>query len=1338
MPASEFTLNRAQELAVRLTGRDLLVTAGAGTGKTTVLVERVLHQLREKLIPTLADILIVTFTEKAAQQMRDRLARELTRTPELRSRLSQLPRCQISTIHSFCGRLLRENFLDAGVEPTFRILDEHGAWEAREEALRKTFHDWYLRGAAGDGREFQSLVEMSGYDERGERLRALVHRIYDFARVTPDPEKYLTDLVSRTGEEAFGDLPWPRRFLELLTGDSQGKRFEGGLWGTGLRFLQAAISLASAAGRNTSAWEDALRTLDSITPRDLADPPAQAETVRRLQSAGISKDADRLRWSFPQAPRNAKTLPGFTTLLEEAKRILRHELIISMPWDPERIREEEKGNLHSLRVLVSLVRGMEENYDLYKRRNGLLDFSDLELFTARLLKHRGNELGLDRRFREVLVDEFQDVNALQNTILSHLSAPSGRFRVGDVKQSIYQFRLADPKIFLDEADKRDPVANEQEAERTDGSLLIYLAENHRSRPPILRFVNHVFSRLFRPEEIGSPYESQALEHGREDGSSPPVMLHVILRERARAAEGGSPSAPEADSSPKEAADPQWSAPQLEARFTAREIYNLIVVERPSVPVKNASPRAARWGDAAVLLRSKTQARVFLEALQEAGIPAYLAEGGSIFDEDAVRDFRALLSVIDNPRDDVALAACLRSPLCGVSDAELLRVRLAWPEAPAFLDALAGAAYRDDPESGAGVFLPLPASEADPLEWCGAPSADFDEILPADLRSRLRGILDRLRTWRSEYKQMELVRFLSHLSEEVRLPASLLARGRSSAERAALEKLLALAGEYEAERGPSLHGFLHRLSSLESGGNVEGVPEAAELEDAVAISTIHKAKGLEYPFVFLPQLSRKGPTDRSAGKIRIGRDWIGIRRLDYVHWGEMETTARLVLEELQREEERAEETRILYVALTRARERLILIGSAGKWKWDDGAPEREADGRLVSEAALHASRTYLDWIAATLPWERSLKLAGGENGVRDAESGDERRSSLAAWTFADPPVRVFVHRAEEAARSLLEWTRERRLSREGAALHAGLIPPPSPPSEEISGELRSLLRRIGTPNPTPPLAELDELKGKYWVTELKSLADRGRERALEEEGSGLLTPGLPAVAASPAQPPRAARRPPAPAEACPVGTASRPAIDPEEASRIGTIYHAALSRLDLTRTGSAELERQFTAMSRADWWEGIPRDAAIEAGIDGFFHTDLGRRLSEAARRDPRSVEREATFSRKWPISRLRTWLPALEKALDADARWTQGDWREALQEAWVLIQGRIDCLFREGAEWTVIDWKTDRVTGAGLSARASAYAPQMAIYRDAVAALWGKPKSCWLVFVSGGTVVEVA
>ena len=1254
--AQEKRWNQEQLRAIESEGRDVVVAAGAGTGKTSVLVQRVVRKLVDGSISSLSRLLVVTFTDKAAREMRERLYRVLSADRRFFRHVAHLPRAHISTIHAFCGRVLRENFLLADVEPGFRILETHGRFDALQSAITRAFHDWYRHDDAGIRREFLGLVEVAGFGAEGERLREVVLGVYERARTHPDPEAVLARLAGATD----GDRGWPWVETATLHLQQDVHRAAG--------VYKEAVGLAQHAGMRVDRQWAFLESLYALEAR--AADPAKARRVLDVmrEDGSVEEVSGRECLRVPRAPSGSKALAGFAEAHETAREVLSQVDLRVLTMTEDECQREATALGAAARVLIDLVRRVDGEYEAFKRRNGFLDFSDLELRMRRLLRIHGSQLDLPARFDEVLVDEVQDVNPLQEEILSGVSRPGRCFRVGDLKQSIYGFRLADPSIFARWVS--GPLETPDRAAERD---VVFLRENHRSRAPIIDTVNHIFSQLFRSEDIGSSYAEQALVPARED-SRPAAAVDLDLiaipprRKRGHAVDQlGDLERLSREERTKTLADvltettdiPAASSAELQARWIARRIAAM----RDDVPL----------GDVALLLRSGTHASVYEDALLREGIPARVLGGTSLLDEPGTRDFHQLLCLIDNPRNDVVLASVLRSPLVGLDDAELLRIRFAAKEAETFAEAVSQAA---------------------------TDTATFPKV---------DAFLRKLESWREAEQVLGLAELSASLLAETDYPVLLRARGEGTVPQRHLDRYLSLMRAYEAERGPSLRGFLGRMEILNRSGGLDTGGSEDAATDAVTVLTVHKAKGLEFPVVVVPQLEWRVLGHNELGsRLRTGDSWVGLRLLDSRAWVRRDTLARATLQRMDEERSRQEEARVLYVALTRARDRLILVGATRRRPWEEPAMTP-----VLAEASRWLRRQALDWILDAFQWSEAAVLPVDplEHVLGETREGEVREGSADSdevrrrFEFSPPGVVVQVIPARDVEALQPGDATTGRTSEEGAEL-----------PEEDTRDAARMWTTVETRLEVPPLARLEQLRGKYWVTELKR-PDDGllQQRVREEAGSVWLS--------------STADGSDAPAEArLPERTLAR-----DEAARTGALYHVLLARLDLSQTEEPALREQIEAAASSEWWGTAPRDLALEEGLIRVFQGELGDRLRDADRIG--MVHREVAFSLKWSAARLLDFVPDLREGFDS--RWTVGQWEAALRDEWVLLQGRVDCLFRSGEEWHVVDWKTDRIEASVPTVQAQRHAAQMEIYEEAAASLWGTPVRSFVCFLRPAQVVPM-
>jgi len=839
------------------------VSAGAGSGKTTALVELCVRLLSGEALGTPCDpaeVAAITFTEKAAAELGDRIraaveerrrrARAEGHGPEgtaWTERLAGLDRMAVGTIHGFCGRLLREHAVEAGLDPEFEVADEERstAW------LREAAAGAILSALDRSDDAASSLCAGMGLTGgRGALADAVIGLVRDRAwRGDERPPSPAPDRVEEA-EEA-------RRAL-----------------------LEAARALLSARG--DAATAGARRALDGLSAALAALPAADAEGP--LGDDGAARLA-----------RLVEPLKGWRRAKSDGARLfdLRDALKAAAERLPPLVAEVLAGP--QKRATCALVAEAERRYRERKRAERAVDFDDL-LVLARDLLARDAPLRaeLRGRYRAILVDEYQDVNRVQQELVELLAGSGGPegpggpllVAVGDLKQSIYRFRGADVAVF----------AGLVGAFEGGGGRVLSLAENHRSVPALLALANAVTGRALQPGEgAPRPYELRfaprdALVARRAGGLATACELLV---------DGGGGDAAERR--------------RREARAVAARIA-AIVGGAAGVSVRERGPdggereRLPGFGDVAVLFRRLTQVAVYERALREAGVPCRLARGGGFYQAPEVRDLGELLASLAEPGDAVAWGALLRSPLCAVSDGALLRLsRLGLPSLP----------HRSEPE--------LRAAAAEPAE--------------AARLLRFLGIWRELHAVRDRLQVDEL---LGRAVDALDLDAALLAAPDGERRLQNLEKALALATRFGRGGGTAAELSAHLRARAE---RPPREPEAdLEPADAVALLTIHQAKGLEWPVVFVPDLGARPRGD--ARRAAIGADGtVAVARFDAER---EEWTASAALEEARAEDRRAaaaESRRLLYVALTRARDYLVLSG--------EGRGTGEPTWRALVEAAIDA-------------------------------------------------------------------------------------------------------------------------------------------------------------------------------------------------------------------------------------------------------------------------------------------------------------------------------------------------------------------------------------------------
>ena len=941
-------LTHQQRLAVDCRQSSLIVSAAAGAGKTAVLVQRVLSLLTDETTPCGVDeLLVVTFTNAAAGEMRQRIGDELRRRlaehPEnvhLRRQLGLLGAARIQTVHAFCQSLIREHFTLCGVEPDFRLADETQCALLQEQALNDALEEAYRRAEPG----FVALCENLTDGRSDRRLCDAAMDIFQRLRSHPDPDLLLgllpgycendpdgQDWMRRLQTEARERLEHAQRALEKTRAlCASAEEVEAKYGATLEAYLQFCQKLEQAMD---TGWNSARDCLDRFEKGRL--PGCKYEDKAFLERIKAGRER-------------------FVTAIQS----LRQECYFQR-W--EAIRAEGRESAPMVAALCRLVQDFSARYQQEKRRRGLLDFSDLEHLTLKLLVDSEGAptplaQQLQTQLREVLVDEYQDTNEIQERIFRALRKPGdSAFFVGDVKQSIYRFRLAEPAIFLDRHKTSVPFTGTE-----TGDVKLSLNRNFRSRPEVLALCNAVFSRLMTQRFGDVDYdEEQRLYAGREVGGC--VPSEVLLLD--------CPTDPTGEEEEQKAV--------VEARLVARRVARLLREER--VPEKNGeTTRPARPEDVAILLSSFTnKAPIFRAELQKLGIPCGNG-GGAFFGTVETAVMLSLLRVLQNRRQDIPLASVLRSPIYLASPALLAKLRLLAPE--------------DDLIDG----VELAAGE-EPL--CARVLADLER-------------------WQAESLELPLSRLVRLIYDQTG------AEGIFAALDGGLQRLRNLRRLEELTRpfdgaGGGLSAFLRWIDrKLQEGESLEEPEGEAQ---GVQLLSIHKSKGLEYPFVVLPDLSKRFNTDDLKKPVMfhpyVG---LGLRLRQQDTHTESKTQLQQAIILRTRQELRAEELRKLYVAMTRAREKLILVMSDKNLAKKVGKVAEETGGE-PSPQWLAQQSDAMSWLIAALLTHPGCGALRGLCPDSLPLAGDSRREDLVCRVVSSAELEenapVFAEIAENSPENI---------------------------------------------------------------------------------------------------------------------------------------------------------------------------------------------------------------------------------------------------------------------------------------------------------------------------------
>ena len=909
----------AQQRAIDARG-NVIVSAAAGAGKTAVLTER-LTQLVAAGTPV-DRLLVLTFTRAAATEMKQRMEKRLRTAaaeagdPEqqayLRAQAGALGRAYISTVHAFCARVLRRHGHLLDLPPSVRVLDE-----LETPVVVGRVRDALLtRLGAEEDADYRTLLAAFGGEDAAW---AAVQQVAAFLQSQPEPARFLDDAARR-----YDDPQWMARTLQAVTDEARAA-------------LRAAVqTLERARDALPPDWAGAIGTLDDEL---LQLRGVLLQTEYDAYRAGLLA-FERGRLTFPRGTAEADKAPAQAARKAVKACVDAQRAQFFRPAAEERALLLGTGGV--VRALRAVVRQYEAAFAAEKRRLGAVDYADLEHMALKLLQMDAVAAEYRERFCYIAVDEYQDSNRVQEALLEAVRREDNLFFVGDVKQSIYRFRQAEPALFL------------EKLARFDGAhgTRIDLTSNFRSAPDVLESVNDVFRAILTPETGELAYDARAALVPGRAGLSGGTELHLIERALAGAPEEEPEEDAQQGGAGAGADEPLEDLldAEVEARLVARRIRALMA--GGTVPDRDTGQaRPLRYGDFAVLLRTRTHAAHFAATLAQEGIPSYAQLSGGYFDSVEVLLALNLLRVVDNRRQDIPLLSVLRATGAGdgaFSGAELARIRAAHPDGT-FFDALEAMA------AGAGE-----AGEAERAEPAGAgekfgadTAAEAGDAADAALARRCAAFLARVAAWRAESRLVPVEALLARLYDETGLYAEMGALVGGTERQANLDALLARARAFEAGPERGVAAFLRFMDHSKEGNADLGAAQAVGA-DVVRILTIHRSKGLEFPVVFLCELGRRFRLDgqredlllHAAGGI--GLRWIdgGVKR---------DTAARRALQQRLRREQLAEEMRVLYVGMTRAEHRLVLIGS-----WKNAA-------RLLAQAEAHPTAAQVLACTAPLQW-----------------------------------------------------------------------------------------------------------------------------------------------------------------------------------------------------------------------------------------------------------------------------------------------------------------------------------------------------------------------------------
>lgn len=1255
-----------------LDNQTLLVAAAAGSGKTAVLVERIITRLKDMDNPlSVQELMVVTFTKAAAQEMSARIGLALAKAMEstddaamqerLERQLNLLPSAHISTLHSFCQWVIRSYFYKLDINPTARIGNEAEMALLQQEVLADLLTKSYEEGLYN----IYELADFFSDDKSDAGLTAKIMSLYNYAMSLANPdgwlrkalEPYKEAMTANPSDTLWGQYMWDQHVAVIDRIRERLERMEQILldpvgphkWQNIYDNQLAALGMLSGAETWDDMGEACKHTDTFIKDRfnklgEEVDPSLQAE----FKSLG-SQNKDDL-----------KAMQAAVFTVPEAT-----------------LQEQFKAQYPIIKGLVELTIAFHKAYRDMKQEQGIMDFSDLEHLCLALLVEPGTEddpqpsdvaKELQDTFKEIMVDEYQDTNGVQETIINLISRVDNRFYVGDVKQAIYSFRMADSSLFME---KYNTYGGTDAVERR-----IDLAKNFRSHENILAATNFLFYQIMTEEAAELNYtEAESLIPGRIVEDAPEDWIGGDVELQLLDVSKDTLSASESDED--EGGDPENNERELD--FIIQKIKEIHGAKK-KVQNPDGTFRQIEWRDFAILRRSLagwgTRA---VEAMRQAGIPAVVNERDGYFEAQEIQLLLALLSIIDNPEQDLPMAAVLHSGLVGLDANELGALRLSG-------------------EGSLWSLIPTYAEEAQ------------DE--------RLLAFIGHMERWRTLSRRHGVTDLLWDIYESQDYVNYVGAMPNGLVRRANVLALYDRAKGYEASGFRGLFRFLRFVESLrDSNQDMPLANVVSEADNVVRLMTIHKSKGLEFPVVFLSGVQKGFNMMDLRSELLIDKNaGLGLKGYFPDIRVSFPTMPWFYVKDVKEAALKAEEQRILYVALTRARDKLIMTGHFKGFKNAKG--KLSTLGELIKNAAsvegqqlptdiITQANTYLEWLI--MGFTRHLD---GGNPLRVAIEYE-------GPTYFDLPdkkcrIKVEVHDGSLYGdldyKADIDETTINKV-RELQAVNSVELP------QEIIDRFNYTYPYSDATRRTAKIS-VSELKRRFQERELEAgtidtlnepivTVDTGAKRAVSDAILGQAIKLDPKSSANvEAKNTNAAGLPITESSDVTVSSdelansvfGRKPqALQSEEdvltGAQWGTLMHEAMQWLPLAQYTQASLTKELDTLVMKGTFTEEERNLLSDTSLYKFFSSDLGKRLINAKR-----IERELPFSMLFDGKRVYDTLEDGEN---------------------LFLQGIIDTAFEEDGEWILVDYKTDRVkSGEDLIKR---YKIQMDLYKEALQRLTGMP-----------------
>lgn len=1197
MSAIRFT--KDQQKVIDTHNRNILVSAAAGSGKTAVLVERIIQMIMDETNDVTIDrLLVVTFTNAAASEMRERIGEALYKAIELhpesdhlRTQLTLLPSASIMTLHAFCLQVIRNYFYEIDLDPSFRIGDETELVLLRQEVLEEVLEDFYSEGTDS----FKAFVDAYGRGKTDHAIEGLILDLYTMSMSHPQPEQWLQDCLEHLNiatEDEWYDSIYAKAMSQEIYGivttlrDYLTKGFDLITEDPGLEPM----------GITLTGYREILEHLESIEDTPELFSEISAVELQRAKSAKRGTDKSLV-----------EPVRDVITTVKDGIKGLKDQFGITVN---EAFIDRLQISHGHMTTLVEVINGFRDSYNGSKRMRNLIDFNDIEHFALEILTDETIADRYRQQFDEIMVDEYQDSNLVQETLVEGVSrVAEGKpniFMVGDMKQSIYKFRLAKPELF---AHKYDTYTLEESPYQK-----IELHQNFRSRAQVLDFTNYVFRQVMSREIGDVTYDDHAALYRGAKYNIETSQYGTRLVMMDSSGYGG------------------LTNQEIEAEQVAKEIEQILTMEPPLMVYDKAmgTERKVMYKDIAVLLRTMSGwSETFVDILGDHSIPVKSHTATGYFDAVEIQTILSALTIIDNPKQDIPLLAVMRSPMFGFTGDELVTIRMT---------------ARD-------------------MDFHSALMAFYNSILgESEIELKVSAFVETLERWRRLEKEVTLYELTQAILTETAYYdyVSLMVGGPQR--QANLDMFLDQVYKYEKSSYRGLFDFIRYMAHIKKQSIDYGMAELLETStNQVTVMSIHKSKGLEFPVVIVAGLNKSFNRMDLNRAVLMHQDMgfgtdtiIPDDRIKYP------SPIRKVLRNKMDIEMKSEELRILYVALTRAREKLILVGTvkdSDKYlsKWCKALGE---SGTSINQYMVRDGSSYLDYL--TMALVRHKEMAQHYNHLGFDYTAPIELSDMA------PEVEVAVFGVASDDEALLESTGVEAM--EGQAsfglddaeyqINAG-------GGDTENGEEIDLNEKVY------------DLSKLTWVYEHEASTKKHVSQSVSDLKKAVLEdlpyigPVLEEVSYKPL-----------------FVTGERPLTGAQK----GTAFHKAMDKLDLTQTYAIEDLKRFLASLVALKILTEKEVASIYPGsIDSFMKSDLGNRARKAA----------------------------LEGRLHQEKPFVMGVEEEGI-EGYMMIQGVIDLYFEEEGDLVLVDYKTDYMKDVDESVLVERYASQMGYYKQALEQSTGK------------------